>query len=187
MMPKLSREKYLAIAALVALVLIGAIAPTMALLERSDAEQALSDERDLVSQLVAAKQRANKQKQEPMQLAEAPPEAFLKAQTAGLAIAQLEAYFSTLAQANRANLVSASAQPADQSDAPDIVRVQVNIEVEYEALQPLLYKLETGAPYVFVDSLRLRSEAPSSNKGRQRGLPLKATLGLKAIWRSSSI
>jgi general secretion pathway protein M len=186
-MPKLSREKYLALAALLALVLVGLIVPAMTLLARSDAQQALSEERDLLDRLVASKQHSNKQMQAPGQTAEAPPEAFLKAQTAGLAIAQLEAYFSALAQTNHASLLSASAQPADQSDAPDIVRIQVNIDVEYDALQSLLYKLETGAPYVFVDSLRLRSEALSPNKGRQRGPSMKATLGLKAIWRSSSI
>jgi general secretion pathway protein M len=186
-MSKLSREKYLALAGLFAFVLVGAIAPVMALLARADAEQALSDQRDILSRLVGAKQHGNKQIQDAAQLAEAPPEAFLKAQTAGLAIAQLEAYFSTLAQTNHASLVSVSAQPADQSDAPDIVRIQVNIDVAYDALQPLLYKLETGAPYVFVDSLRLRSETLSANKGRQSALPMKATLGLKAIWRSSSI
>jgi hypothetical protein len=186
-MPKLSRQKYLALAALFAFVLVGAIAPALALLARSGAQQALSDEQDLVSRLVEAKQRANKQRQEPAQLAEAPAEAFLKGQTAGLAIAQLETYFSKLAQANHASLTSASAQPADQSDAPDIVRIQVNIDVEYEALQSLLYKLEAGTPYVFVDSLRLRSETLSPNKNRQRDAPLKVTLGLKAIWRSSSI
>jgi general secretion pathway protein M len=185
-MRRLNREKYTALGALAVLFLISIAAPTLALISWSQAERELSDDKDLVDRLAAAKRYVGDQTQTPARLAEAPPEAFLKAQTSGLAIAQLEAYFSDIAQESHASVISASAQPVEQSDGADIVRIQVNIDVDYEALQPLLYKLEAGAPYVFVDTLKLRPANLSLNKNATRSSPMKATLGLKAIWRSEA-
>jgi general secretion pathway protein M len=161
-------------------------APSFALFARSQAQQALSEEEELIGRLATAKRHVKNQTDAPV-LTAAPPEAFLRAQTSGLAIAQLEAYFSDLAQAGHVSVVSASAQPSEQADGPDIVRIQVSVDIEYEALQPLLYQLETGAPYVFVDTLRLRAANLSSDKASSsHHAQMKATLGLKAIWRSNA-
>jgi general secretion pathway protein M len=132
--------------------------------------------------LTAAQRRVGDKASDRAPMAEAPAEAFLSAQTPGLATAQLEAYLSNLAETFHASLTSSSAQQADSSDTPDIVRIQAHIDVAYEALQPLLYKLEAGAPYVFVDSLTLR---PASAASKQ-GAPMRALLSLKAIWRQRS-
>jgi general secretion pathway protein M len=181
----LNRERRFALLALFGLLLVCAIAPALALKARSDAAQALADANDLVKRLTAAQRRVGDKAGDRAPMAEAPPEAFLSAQTPGLATAQLEAYLSDLAETFHASLTSSSAQQADSSDTPDIVRVQAHIDVDYESLQPLLYKLEAGAPYIFVDSLALRPANAASKRGGE-GAPMKATLGLKAIWRQRS-
>lgn len=183
-MIKPSREQSFALAALLGLILVCVIAPAMAFKARSDALQALSDENDLLGRLAAAQRRAGEKVGDHAQQTEAPAAAFLSAQTPGLATARLEAYLSDLALTFHANVVSSGAEPADHADQPDIVRVRATMDVDYEALQALLYKLETSAPYVFLDSLTLRpASAPS--KRAAHGAPMKATLGLKAIWRQN--
>jgi general secretion pathway protein M len=181
----LGRERRFALLALFGLLLVCAIAPALALKARSDAGQALDDANDLVRRLTAAQRRVGDKPGGRAPMAEAPGEAFLSAQTPGLATAQLEAYLSDLAETFHASLTSSSAQQADSSDTPDIVRIQAHIDVDYGSLQPLLYKLEAGAPYVFVDSLTLRPADAASQRGVQ-GAPMKATLSLKAIWRQRS-
>ena len=184
-MLRLSREQGFALLALLGFLLACAAAPALALKARSDAAQALLDENDLLRRLTAAQRRAVDKAGDRPQASEAPAAAFLSAQTPGIATAQLESYLATVAQKFRANLASSSVLPADQSDTPDIVRIQANIDVEYEALQPLLYKLEADTPYVFVDLLTLRP-ANASSKRTTRGSPMRATLNLKAIWRQPS-
>ena len=185
-MIRLTRDRYFALAILFVVLVVSAMAPALALRARSDALEALSDENGFLKRLTDAQHRANDKAGDAAQMTKAPAGAFLNAQTPGLATAQLEAYFSDLAETSRASLASVSAQQADPSDAPDIVRIQASIDVEYEALQSLLYKLEAGTPYVFVDLLRLRPANASTGRPAH-GSPMKVTLGLRAIWRASSI
>ena len=185
-MIRLTRDRCIALAILSIVLFVSAMAPALALRARWDALETLSDEEGFLKRLTDAQHRANAKAGDGAQIREAPAAAFLNAQTPGLATAQLEAYFSDLAQTSRASLASVSALQADQSDAPDIVRIQANIDIEYEALQSLLYKLEAGTPYVFVDMLKLRPASVSSSRPAYDS-PMKVTLGLRAIWRQSSI
>lgn len=165
-MPKLDREKTIALAAFFGLLLACILAPALSLKARSDASQELSDAEDMLARLEAAHQRsgANRPKggEEP---GAAPETAFLNAQTSGLASAQLEAYLAQLAAAQQASVISSGVQQASHSDAPETVRIQAVLDIHYDALQTLLYRLETGTPYVFVESMMMQLP----NAGGQRG------------------
>jgi hypothetical protein len=113
----------------------------------------------------------------------APAEAFLDASTPGLAGADLQAYVERLARQHAA-LVSFNVQPAAHDNSPDSVQVEASLDISLNALQVLLYQLESGTPYVFVESMTVR---PAST-GVVSGAPdsLRVTLGLRALWHRSA-
>jgi general secretion pathway protein M len=176
-MVKLNRERIYAVGALLLTVLVAVAAPIWSLQQRSEALQDLADNQELLDKLEAAHQRvAGKTGQH--RPTKAPQEAFVNASSSGLASAQLESYLSQLIGKARANLVSSSVKPADRSDGPDTLRIQMNLEVPYETLQSLLYQLEAGTPYVFVDSMSVLPE-----HAHEASAPMKVTLNLRAFWR----
>jgi general secretion pathway protein M len=177
-----SRNRSLALAALLGLIVVGAGVPMLALSARSEALQELSDVKDAYARVMAAQSSGKGKSGARPEKAEAPPEAFLSAQTPGLAAAQLEAYLASVTSSLRASLNSSNAQQTDRSDPPDVVHVRANIDVDYKALQPLLYRLESGTPYIFIDSLTLRPANASSRRDANT-LPMRATLDVRALWR----
>jgi general secretion pathway protein M len=73
-----------------------------------------------------------------------------------------------------------SSEVEAQSMAKDgNIRINAICELEQNAVQPLLYDLEAGMPFLFVEQLTLQGARPD-NKGRMR-----VSLGITARWRSS--
>ena len=82
-------------------------------------------------------------------------------------------------------LVSSGVQLASRDDPPETIRVQATLNTTINALQALLYQLESGTPYVFVDSLAVQlPSATAANAGQDP--VLRVTLGLRAIWRKGT-
>jgi general secretion pathway protein M len=160
-MIKLDREQLLSTGALGALLLICAIATTASFQMRSDAVQSL------------ARARSG---------AVAPAAAFLDAPTQGLAGAQLQARLEQMAAVHHAVLISSSIEPAKREDPPDSIRLQVTLDVNLQALQTLLYQLESGTPYVFVESLAVQVSGATSQRVAEDPL-LRTSFGLRAVWR----
>ncbi len=185
-MAKLDREQAIALAALFLVLLSCTIAPALSLKARSDALQALADERDMLQRLELAHRRSGRKAGAHEQASVAPATAFLNAPTSGLASAQLEAYLSRLAMAQQASLISSGVQQTNRSDTPDMVRVQATLDITYAALQRLLFKLETGTPYVFVDSMILQT-AGAMTQHVAHAPTMEVTLNLRAIWRKSPV
>ena len=64
---------------------------------------------------------------------------------------------------------------------PGEVKATAKFEIAEQNLQKLLYDLETGAPFLFIDNLAVSvgsSEGPQDNK-------LAATIAVSALWRSA--
>jgi len=181
--PKLDREQAIAVAILALLVCASIIAPVLSLQARSDALQQLEEQQNMLERLDAAHQRAGKRTAAGGQIA-APETAFLSSQTPGLASAQLEAYLSQLVRAQQASLVSSGVQQPNKAEPPEIVRIQATMDIGYESLQSLLYKLETGTPYVFLESMTLQPPNNASLNG-DRAAPMKVILNLRALWRQT--
>src|SRR5262249_56247053 len=77
-------------------------------------------------------------------------------------------------------------EPARREDSPDAIRVQATLEVSQKSVQGLLYQLESGTPYVFVDSLAVQIPSTTEKRGAQEDPKLRLTLNLRALWRRGS-
>ncbi|MFH0296761.1 type II secretion system protein GspM [Bradyrhizobium sp. 31Argb] len=175
-----SREQIFAVGGFCALLIVCTVAVVAALQTRSEALQALADQRDQLASL-QARSRSVANRSRSTQPSAAPALAFLDAPTSGLATAQFQAYLSQLVTDQHAVLVSSGVPPADRDDKGDIIRVQITLNATLPNLQSLLYRLESGAPYVFVDALLVQ---PSGSGERATADPvLKVNLNVHAFWR----
>lgn len=179
-MPRLNRTQVTALAVLCLLLIACAGSIALALEMRSGAVDELADRQDVLARL-ETRVHARSEARGTGRSAVAPDEAFLAAPTAGLAGAELEAYVARLAD-QHAVLVSFGTQAQAPEDGADAVRIEASLEVGLGALQVLLYQLETGTPYVFVDSISVRPVTASATGGAENA-PLRVTLGLRALRR----
>jgi hypothetical protein len=60
--------------------------------------------------------------------------------------------------------------------------LQATLDADLASLQALLYQLESGTPYVFVDSLNIQIPGTNAQHAVEDPL-LRVTLGLRAVWR----
>jgi general secretion pathway protein M len=178
-MRKLTREQTIALGALGAFVILCIGLGVWSLAARSEAAQELSERQDVLARLEAGA-RAKNNAHGPVKFAKAPAAAFVDAPTLGLASAVLEAHVAQLA-AHHATLVSFAVQSSSAPDAADAVRIEASMDISQSALQSLLYELESGTPYVFIESLTVRPAAASQSNAADPSL--RATLGLRSLWR----
>jgi hypothetical protein len=144
---------------------------------RSDAGRELAERRELLSRL-QTKMRADADRSN----VAAPPAAFLDAPTQGIASAKLQAYLAQLSELQHAGLMSSGGEAAKRDEAPDTIRLQATLEMNLKALQAMLYQLESGTPYVFVDALTVQPASATAGHVIEDPL-LRATLSLRAFWR----
>jgi general secretion pathway protein M len=175
----LNREQLLSLGALGALLIVLVGIVLTSLQTWSDAAAEFNERSEILSRLeVRAKSlpdaRARKS---------APPAAFLDAPTQGLAVSQLQAHLLQTAGADQAVLVSAGALAAKREDPPDTVRLQATLDSNLQSLQTLLYHLESGTPYVFVESLAVQIVGAKSEHAEDP--QLRISLALRALWRRS--
>jgi general secretion pathway protein M len=174
---RLDREQTISLAVLLVLMLTCVCVAGLSLQMRFGAGQELAQYRELLSRLES---RIRTDKDRP--IAAAPPTAFLTAPTQGIASAQLQAYLAQLADLHHAGLVSSGGETAKRDEASDTIRLQATLDMNLKALRGMLYQLESGTPYVYVDALTL--QLANATAGRVIEDPsLRATLSLHAFWR----
>ena len=174
---KLDREQSISVAALALLLAVCVSAVELSFQARSDAAHELAERREALSRL-EAKSRAKTGSA----LVAAPPAAFLDAPTQGLAGAQLQAYLARVAGAQQAGLVSSGLDAAKREDPPDTIRLQATVDVGLQALQAMLYQLESGTPYVVVEALTIQPAGAATGRPAEDPL-LRTTFSLRAFWR----
>jgi general secretion pathway protein M len=177
---KLDREQTISLAALALLLVVCAALVQYAMQARADAARELAERQETVAQLEARVRAAGPGRS----IAVAPAAAFLDASTQGLAGAQLQAHVAQAVGAQQAALVSSGLEPTKREDTPDTIRLQATIEVGLVALQAMLYRLESGTPYVFVEALTIQPAAAAAGRPPEDPL-LRATLSVRAFWRRS--
>jgi general secretion pathway protein M len=176
--PALTRQQAAAVGALVALVLVCGLAIGISLQMRSQAAEELAERRAVLARLVqGARGGAAVQ---PAPIREAPPDAFIDAPSQGQAGAQLQGYVSRLALEQDAAVASSGVEPPMQ-EAPDAIRVQATLEISLDGLQALLHRLETGTPYITVDSLSIQPAAGA--RVGTSDAPLRVTMMVRGQWR----
>jgi general secretion pathway protein M len=179
-MGAINREHKIAIGAVVLLSIICLSSVALSLQSRSDAVQELSERQEVLSRL-EARARPRTTQRAPTKPTAAPAQAFLDATTPGLASADLQAYVARLAD-QHAVLVSFGMQPSAGEDGADAVRIEASMDISLRELQVMLYQLESGTPYVFVESLTVRATDSAAGVGAEDA-PLRVNLGLRALWR----
>jgi len=175
-MPTLDREQVISATVLVLLLLVAVLVMGMSLQTRADAARESSERREMLSRLEA---RLRAKASGPR---EAPPAAFLEGATPALASAQLQSYLGQLAGDQNASLVSSGGEAAKRDGAPDTVRVQATLDMNLQSLRTMLYRLESGTPYVFVDAMAVQPISATSGSGADDPV-LRTTLSLRALWR----
>lgn len=179
-MIKPGREAMMSVGALGALLVICAGAVGFSLQARFSAAHEFQMRSELLSKLEARAEARSSARLKSG--AVAPAAAFLVAPTQGLAGAQLQAYLQRLAEANHAVLIASGMELNRREDQPDSIRLQATLDTNLQSLQALLYQLESGTPYVFVESLNI--QIPGANAQRPVEDPLlRITVALRAVWR----
>jgi general secretion pathway protein M len=176
---KLTSEQGIAIGVLCCFVLVCAGAVAWSFKMRVDAAQELSDRSEQLARLEAGG-RSKRHARGPLKVTAAPAAAFLDAPTVGVAGAALQTHVAHLA-GHHATLVSFAVQPSAGTESADSVRVEASLDINLGALQMLLYDLESGTPYVFVEAMTVRPIAAA--QAGAPDAPLRVTLGLRALWR----
>lgn len=179
---QLDRAQSLALGALALLVACFAAAAVFALGSWSEAAEEATQRRAILAQVEAAQGRSGARGGKAVL---APEAAFFAAPTQGQASALLQAHLTRLVVAQHASVTTSAAQPTTREDTSDVVRLRATFDMGLAPLQTLLYELETGVPYVFVDTLSV-----SPQRGGQRGAEppvLRVTLDLRALWRRTRI
>jgi general secretion pathway protein M len=176
---RLDREQAISVAALALLLLACVFAVGVSVQMRSDAGSEIAERRELLSRL-ETKMRAGAGRSN----GAAPPTAFLDAPTTGIANAKLQAYLAQLADLQQAGLVSTGTEAAKADEAGDTIRIEATLDMNTRALRAVLYQLESGTPYVFVDTLTL--QPASATAGHSEDPILRATISLRAFWRRGS-
>jgi general secretion pathway protein M len=173
------REALWSVGVLGALVFVCANAVGFSWQARSNAASEFDTRGALLSQLEGHAANRNKAR---LSGATAPAAAFLATLTQGLAGAQLQAYLQHVADTHHATLISSGMEATKHEDQPDSIRLQATLDADLASLQALLYQLESGTPYVFVDSLNIQIPGTNAQHAVEDPL-LRVTLGLRAVWR----
>jgi general secretion pathway protein M len=177
----ISRAQAAALAALCFLVTICALSVGFALQMRSEAMEQLSESRSLLARLSG---RAAASGGSSPAVGQAPPAAIIEAATHGHAGAELQAHLSRTALGDRAFVMSTGVEGETKGE-PDTVRVQAVLEASFAATQALLYHLETGTPYLSVESLTIQPSG-STVRRTMEDAPFRVTVVLRGLWRRAS-
>ena len=96
---------------------------------------------------------------------------FLRSGAAALSGAEAREAVSTLVESAGARLISVQAPPAKDDGRYRLVTVNVQMTANIIALRSILHAIETNVPYLFVDTLSVRSQVPGNYKPVPGGEP----------------
>jgi general secretion pathway protein M len=78
----------------------------------------------------------------------------------------------------RGTVISSEVDPQNGSSPGAYIKVTITCDIEQEALQQLLYDIEAGIPFLFVDRLDVQAPVPGTDNRR-----LRVLLGVSGLWR----
>ncbi|GGI25883.1 MULTISPECIES: type II secretion system protein GspM [Bradyrhizobium] len=112
-------------------------------------------------------------------LAVSPP--VVEGPTVTVAAAVVLQHVSAEATRMGSNILSSQVDLQDAGAQHGIVRVSVDLEIEQPALQGLLYELEAGSPFLFIDQLVI--QVPESST-RHAATKVRVAIVVSGWWRS---
>jgi general secretion pathway protein M len=143
-----------------------------------DRRQAVADQELLLAQLDRGRPSVAAPAGVPNEVPQGSP--FLEGQTVTLAGAALLQRIGGAVTSAGGNVLSSQVDVQDASSKGGLVSLVASCEVTQPDLQKLLYDLEAGMPYLFVDQLVV--QAPD-NVARGEGGHLRVVLGVSSQWR----
>jgi general secretion pathway protein M len=102
---------------------------------------------------------------------------FFEGQTATIASAALLQKITSIVTQVGGTIDSTEVESQGTPSKDGYLKVLATCELEQSALQPLLYQVETGMPFLFVDQLVIQS--PTVPSERQR---LRVLIGVSGLW-----
>jgi general secretion pathway protein M len=109
---------------------------------------------------------------------EVPPGSpFLEGQTETIASAALLQRVTSAIARVGGNVVSSEARPQDRQSTDGLVRITATFEIEQKSLQPLLYDIEAGMPFLFVNKFIAQAPVSAGVGGRMR-----VVLEVSGLW-----
>lgn len=102
---------------------------------------------------------------------------FLNGQTVTVASAALLQRVTGAITHAGGNVVSSEVEPQDVHSADGLVQITATCELEQNAVQELLYDIEAGMPFLFVDQFLAQAPQPASDSGRVR-----VVLEVSGLW-----
>ena len=103
--------------------------------------------------------------------------AFLEGKTITVANAALLQRLTSIIINARGTVVSSEMVQRAGQTKDDYVSAIANCELEQDALQRVLYEIEAGMPFLFIDQLNVRV-APDASQGAR----LRVMLGVAGVW-----
>jgi general secretion pathway protein M len=115
----------------------------------------------------------------------APPagDIFMRADKLTVAAADLQRRVTSAIRAGGGNVLSAQIERQEAVGSNAGVDFIVECDIDQSDLQQLLYDLETTTPFLFIESLKLRTRGDASEQSSD--VHLRASLRLTAFWRGS--
>jgi general secretion pathway protein M len=102
---------------------------------------------------------------------------FLEGQTVTVASAALLQQITAAITGVGGRVVSSEVAPQGERSRSAFVRIIANCELGQEALQPLLYGIEAGMPFLFIDQFVAEGPVAGNEGGRMHVL-----LGVSGLW-----
>jgi general secretion pathway protein M len=106
--------------------------------------------------------------------------AFLEGATVTVAGAALLQRVAAAVTKHGGNMLSSQLDVQGQHAKAGFVSMVASCELDQSALQPLLYDLEAGMPFLFVDQLDIQAPTGSSGEGK-----LRILLGVSGQWQGA--
>lgn len=107
---------------------------------------------------------------------------FLSGKTVTIAGAALQERVEAAVKKAGGNVLSSQIDLQGPHSAEGFIRLTESLEIDQASLQPLLYDLEAGMPYLFVENLAI--QAPQAF-GEAEGAPMRVLFVVSGQWRES--
>ena len=175
----LARYPAVAVTAYVALVAVLGVVAWLATADLLDRRQAVAQADELLAQLERSRQTAAA----PNEAGDAPQGSpFLEGETVTIAGAALLARVAGAVTRVGGNVLSSQVDVKEAQQKAGLISMVASLELAQPDLQKLLYDLEAGMPYLFVDQLSV--QAPDT-VGRGEGGRLRVVLGVSGQWQGA--
>jgi general secretion pathway protein M len=176
---QLTRYRSVSTLLFVALLLLFFLATLFALMELGQRYRAVNASAEILARLEARSHFSSSSPEEgEISLSRGSP--FLEGPTVTVASAALLQRTTAAITSAGGSVISSETEPQGTQSKDGYLRIMATCELEQGALQTLLFDIEAGMPFLFVDQLVAQTATPASKGGRMQVL-----LGISGLWRTT--